>query len=256
MRIKHFYDESQLKKNDRTGLERLLWECDFAYIKEIAELIDPVEQTSLFCIYDDYSEICAFASVTDNDTYLQIDKVFVDATDRRKGYGKILLDQAIKFSKSKGYDVTFLNVAIDNKNARNFYESQNFMIDRIIQGRDMISMKRFNSSLVFGVSEILHHLSKKMEFAEIKELLQSEQGIEKLKSEFVDFYKNGRENEIEKLDKRLQSRLIKNTTALIHHEPLSEDICEEDKLRANLCYDCYKSLILHETEKKNERLKK
>ena len=95
-----------------------------------------------------------------------------------------------------------------------------------------------------------------MEFAEIKELLQSEQGIEKLKSEFVDFYKNGRENEIEKLDKRLQSRLIKNTTALIHHEPLSEDICEEDKLRANLCYDCYKSLILHETEKKNERLKK
>ncbi len=256
MRIKHFYDESQLKRNDRAGLERLLWECDFAYIKEIAELIDPVEQTSVFCLYDDYSEICAFASVTDYDTYLQIDKIYVDATDRRKGYGKILLDQAIKFSKSKGYDVTFLNVAIANKNAQNFYESQKFMIDRIVQGRDMISMKRFNSNFVFGVSEILYHLSKKMELNEVREKLQTVQGIEELKNEFNDFYKNGRKNEVEKLDKRLESKLIKNTIALINSETLSEDVCEEDKNKAKLCHDCYKSLILHETEKKNERLTK
>lgn len=256
MKIKHFFNEAQLKRTDRIGLERMIMECDFIHVKDIEKIIDPLEQTSVFCLYDEYGEMCGFTNVTDFDNYIQIENLYVDCNVRRRGYGKKLLDKAIAFSKEKGYDVTFLNVAHDNINAQKFYESQRMLIDRVSSGGNMISMKRFNSGLVFGVAEIIHNLSKTMSLNEIREKLHSENGIQEIKEHFADFYKNGREKEIEKLDNRLNSRLINNTITLINDEQFPENASEEDKAKTRLCRDCYNAFKVHEKEKTNLNLTK
>ncbi len=252
MKLKHFFNLAQLKKNDRIGLERMIQDCDFMHVKDIEEVVDPIEQSSVICLYDEFGEMCAFASVTDFDTYLQVEKLYVDYNSRRKGFGKALLDQAIKFSKEKGYDMTFLVVAADNINAQKFYESQKLLIDRIPRGGNVISMKRFNSNFVHGVGEIIYHLSKNLTIEEIEEKLQREEGIEELKKNFDDFYKT-REKDKEKLEKRLNSKLIKNTLKLLKGEEFAEKYSDEDFKRAKLCQECFKSIKNHELEKNNEK---
>lgn len=103
MKIQHFYNEQQLKFY-KTGILNLIYECDFIYNKDLSSIIKEVDEKSLLCAIDEFGEPCGFMSVEDTGKDLYIDKFYVSMSERKKGYGKALLDHAIMLSKKLGYD--------------------------------------------------------------------------------------------------------------------------------------------------------
>ena len=64
---------------------------------------------------------------TMDDTYLEIERIYIDAPWQGRGLGKMLLQQSIEFSKSRKKEVIWLGVWTKNPGAIAFYRSQGFV---------------------------------------------------------------------------------------------------------------------------------
>ena len=250
MKIKHIYDTKYLKSNDRIGLERLISECDFLHAKDLDDVIDSYDGKYVICVYDQFGEMVGFINLAQMDRNLQIEYLYIDGSCRRKGFGKVLLDSAIKDSKKLNFASTSLTVSIDNLNAKKFYERQNFIIDKVPQNSSLISMKKYNSNRIYRVGEMIYHLEKNFGIEEVLKGRGVQEKAQEFKEVFNDIYKKSEEQEFEKFEKRLNSKLFKNTILLIQGLDLKgEGLSPEDMEKAYTCKDCYLDLKKQETEK-------
>lgn len=240
MKIRHFSKESNISDYDKTGIETLIQECDFIYKKDISSLIDERDEKSLMCIYDNYGEVCGFASVTDNGQNLELSEIFIGLGFRGDGYGKALLKNVIDYSKKLNYDVVTLRVTVDNTYAQKFYEKNNFIITSCKEKSNTISMKRFNSNIVYQIGGILYELEK----ANTKDGIR--EGLEKIKN-LEPFYKYFIKPNDEKINKRLQSKTINTAIDLLEEKKPEAE--EQYVKKALLCLDCYYDLKKQEIER-------
>lgn len=241
MKIQHFYNEKQLKYN-KIGLLNLIYECDFIYNKQISALINEIDDKSLLCALDEFGEPCGFMSIEDTGKDLYIDKFYVGMSERKKGYGKALLDYAIKLSKKLGYDSVSLSVAKDNVSAIRYYIKNKFIIDNDYSSSLPIHMKRYNLSSIYSIAGILYELAKNTEPNNLRNALENVQDKEI-------FYKYFSTKDEERLDKILMSKSIRLAIDMLEGREVSEE--EKYYKKAQLCVECFNEL--KQQDKYNEK---
>lgn len=58
---------------------------------------------------------------------LEIQRIYVRPTEKRQGFGTVLMDFAMKHAKAQGFDSVWLGVWEHNDAAQNFYKSHGFV---------------------------------------------------------------------------------------------------------------------------------
>ena len=241
MKIRHFKKKNQIRSDDRIALDNLLAECDFIYDKSVDFLINEVDEKSIFCIYDEFDQMSGFISVEDTEREIQIGELYVNQAERRKGFGKILVDRATQYSKELGYDYVTLGVSLDNTNAQKFYESQKFIFERLPKGSSLIAMKRYNSKMAYQIAGIIFELEKQFGLEKIRE------NIEKIEK-YDDFYKYFSKKDDEKIKERLNSDLLWYVLDVIEGKEIPENKSKKAIVSAQCYYD------LKQQEKVKERV--
>lgn len=61
-----------------------------------------------------------------NSTYFEIENIGVIPSHRSKGIGQMLIEECLKWAKTKGFQKAFVNSYFDNKKAIQFYKRNGF----------------------------------------------------------------------------------------------------------------------------------
>lgn len=231
MKIKHFYSETQISERDKQGILNLIHECDFIYGKKISVLINPADEKSLVCLFDDFGEPCGFVSLENTGNDVEICELFVGNSDRSKGYGKLLINQAIKKSKEFGYDSVSLMVAKHNAHARKFYDKQKFIAVGNLE-RSLI-LKKYNSSSVYEIAGILYELENTFGVENMRI------GLEVFRNKDV-ILKYFSQPDDQKIEKRLKSKTIQLAISMLEGKEVDED--EKNCKKAKLCVKCFEEI--------------
>ena len=160
MKFKHFFSESEMNEKDVFGLRCLINDCDLVRKKRVSELVDRGSFKSVVCAYDDEGNVVGFAAVVLEYGYINLNILFVDYDNRKKGYGKALLKEVKAFANKLDLDTVEL-IALDySKSAIRLYEKMGFLYTT----RNSLytsQMKMYVNSSCYVVGGMLNAISKK-----------------------------------------------------------------------------------------------
>lgn len=160
MKFKHFFAESEMQQKDYNGLRTLLADCDLVRKKQISEVVDSGNYKSVICVYDDEENMVGFAALVLEYGYINLNVLFVDYDERRKGYGKALLKEVKAFAHKLDLDTVEL-IALDySKPALRLYEKNGF-IYTTRHNLYTSQMKMYVNSSGYVVGGLLNAISKK-----------------------------------------------------------------------------------------------
>lgn len=158
MKIRHYYSLGDISRLHKMDLGNLICECYFS--NNFREVIDEERGISAFLVFDEYDNVCGFASVDDGMDSFHIGRLFVAFHSRGKGYGSFMLEEIRKFAKKEKYNSVSLEVVMSNVGAQKLYLKKRFFFDYINKTNDMAIMKMYTSNNVYCCAGMLFALSK------------------------------------------------------------------------------------------------
>ncbi len=160
MKFKHFFKESEMSQEDVDGLRVLLDQCDIIRRKQILEVVDQGDYKSVVCVYDDYGKMCGFAAVVLEYGYINLNVLYVDEGQRRKGYGKGLIKEVKAFANHMGVDTVELIALEYRKSALRLYEKTGFVYTSV-RNCFTSEMRMYVNSSAYVVGGVLNAISRK-----------------------------------------------------------------------------------------------
>ncbi len=206
MKIKHFFSERQLSQNEKRELMSLVEACELIHDKSLKSVLSEDEEKSVICAFGDDGGLCGFISVLDEDYDIYIGELYVAASQRGKGYSKILLKKSYDFARSKGYDNVVLCVGHSNLRARKIYENEKFLYCRTNIALSV--MKKYLSNEANLIGKIIYKLVKTHGVANLAEVVEKLKDGNELKKHFLT--KN-----IEKIEKCINSETFNASVGLV-----------------------------------------
>lgn len=118
------FHETFMAVNDERNMQQYL-SVAFSEQRLLEEL---AMDTSEFYFAMLYGNIVGYIKLnTENNTGLEIERIYVRSIDHGKGIGKALMQFALNNALEKGINRVWLGVASDNKRALEFYQSFGFV---------------------------------------------------------------------------------------------------------------------------------